>query len=243
MWLLAPSTTSSEAAPLVYVIPNRSYTVGRKRDECEVFVDNDKSISRKHAVFSMEDVNVKQVLIQTQSDPIIRPVLSLTDHSKYGTFVLKNGNYEKIGENNKIEIVDVATIRFGVYESVYSASYQLIVFCVSRIDQKDRKKLANQCKTIDAKYATIWTPHCTHLIVNESDFAITEKLALALLLGIPIVTMSFVDELEKTLTSNSPNIKLPDPDNFAPSSDKSGWKDIGLQSPPDLKQDPKRKIL
>lgn len=80
--------------------------------------------------------------------------------------------------------------------------------------------------------------------MNESDFAITEKLALALLLCIPIVTMSFVDELEKTLTTgNSSNIKLPDPDSFAPSSEKSGWKDIGLQFPPDLKQDPKRKNI
>lgn len=96
-------------------------------DECEIFVDNDKSISRKHAVFSMEDVNVKQVLIQTQSDPIIRPILSLTDYSKYGTFVLKNGNYEKIGENNKIEIVDDTTIRFGVYESVYTYVYHELV--------------------------------------------------------------------------------------------------------------------
>jgi len=121
----------------------------------------------------------------------------------------------------------------------------MIMFCVSRLGNDERKKLANQCKTIDAKYSTIWKSECTHLVVSEKDFTVTEKLALALILCIPVVTLPFIEQLEKLLTGTNRegNITLPDPNDYVPSAENIGWKDIGLKSSPDLKVDPRRKNL
>ena len=90
-------------------------------DECEVFVDNDKSISRKHAVITVDDLsNIKQALIQFSDDPIIKPKLSVEDFSKYGTFVVKGtGSPEKLTTNTKTDLDGNWRIRFGVYQSIY----------------------------------------------------------------------------------------------------------------------------
>ena len=122
--------------------------------------------------------------------------------------------------------------------------HELMIFCVSRLNEQDRKKLATQCKTIDAKYATCWHHQCTHLIVDEKDCIITEKIGLALCLGIPIVTMEYVNQLEKCLTTNlRQTVELPNIENYYAAAENFNWKAYGLTSAPDFKPNPNRKQL
>ncbi|KAL9644845.1 hypothetical protein ABK040_005327 [Willaertia magna] len=236
MWVLIDRGT---AMPSCYFFTGKSYIVGRKAEECQIFIPNDKSISRKHATFTIGTIQLKQVLIQQLSDEIIKPKIELTDSSKYGTF----HNDKKLNENTTIELIDNDNIKFGVYNSNYLIHYQLIMFCVSRLDANERKKLAKYCQSIDVKYATIWSPQCTHLIVQEGkDFTITEKLALALLQCIPIITMKFVEALENFKEGKINT--FPNENDFIPNSETLfGWKEIGLRKCPDLKVNEARKNM
>lgn len=60
-----------------------------------------------------------------------------------------------------------------------------------------------------------WAPYCTHLVVKDDEgFRATEKIALALLEGKPIVTINYVDALHARMVCQdelAARLPLPDP--------------------------------
>jgi len=87
-------------------------------EECDIFLDADKSISRKHATVNIGDLNVKQVILQSDSDSIIKPTISVSDSSKYGTFTMADAPV-RVAENSTVELSENTRLRFGVYQSIY----------------------------------------------------------------------------------------------------------------------------
>lgn len=67
-----------------------------------------------------------------------------------------------------------------------------------------------------------WDPKsCTHLLVHDQEVCVTEKIALAVINGTPVVKLSFVTTLANELENKSSVVAIPDARAFGPVLDLS----------------------
>ncbi|NXU57403.1 NBN protein, partial [Turnix velox] len=185
-----------------WLLSGTEYVVGRKN--CAILIQDDQSISRNHAVLRVSRPET------TSSQSLSAPVLTVTDTSKYGTFV--NGS-KLNGASVALQSGD--RINFGVFESKFRVEYEPLVVCSSCLDAAQKTALNQAIQQLGGIVVNEWTKECTHLVMISVK--VTVKTICALICGRPIIKPEFFDELLKAIQSRQ---QLPDHKNFYPPVDE-----------------------
>ncbi|KAK4877261.1 hypothetical protein RN001_009767 [Aquatica leii] len=173
---------------LFYLLPDRSYSVGRKEGDLVV---KDDAVSRKHAMITVKNNEV-----------------SVMDcGSTYGTFI----NDTKLKGNQSVQVQEGNIIKFGVLASVYKLNQVSIITTTSGIGSDQKHKLKNTITAIGGLLVQNWTNQCTHVSVNE--ITLTVKVLSAVITGVPIVTLKYWDYFINCVNNKKP---IPSPLNYIP---------------------------
>nr|XP_044999752.1 nibrin [Jaculus jaculus] len=212
MWKLLRAEGPAPGEPY-RLLTGVDYVVGRKN--CAILIENDQSISRNHAVLT---VNFSATNL-SQTDEI--PILTLKDNSKYGTFV----NEEKLqnGISHTLETGDRVT--FGVFESKFRVEYEPLVVCSSCLDISGKAALNQALLQLGGLGVNNWTEECTHLVMTSVK--VTIKTICALICGRPIVKPEYFSEFLKAVQSKK---EPPQIERFYPPIDEPaiGNKNVDL---------------
>ncbi|KAM9023452.1 nibrin isoform 1-T1 [Ara ararauna] len=199
MWKLVPAAGTGEPYRL---LSGTEYVVGRKN--CAILIQHDMSISRSHAVLTVSRPGT------TSSQSLSVPVLTVTDTSKYGTFV--NGS-KLCGTSESLQSGD--RINFGVLESKFRVEYEPLVVCSSCLDVAQKTALNQAIQQLGGLVVNEWTKDCTHLVMVSVK--VTVKTICALICGRPIIKPEFFVELIKAIQSRQ---QLPNHKSFYPPVDE-----------------------
>ncbi|XP_030906439.1 nibrin isoform X2 [Melopsittacus undulatus] len=184
------------------LLSGTEYVVGRKN--CAILIQHDMSISRSHAVLTVRHPET------TTSQSLSVPVLTVTDTSKYGTFV--NGS-KLSGRSVSLQSGD--RINFGVLESKFRVEYEPLVVCSSCLDVAQKTALNQAIQQLGGLVVNEWTKDCTHLVMISVK--VTVKTICALICGRPIIKPEFFVELVKAIQSRQ---QLPNHKSFYPPVDE-----------------------
>ncbi|KAM9643514.1 nibrin isoform 2-T2 [Morphnus guianensis] len=199
MWKLVPAAGKGEPYRL---LSGTEYVVGRKN--CAILIQDDQSISRSHAVLT---VNRPET---TPSQSLSVPTLTVTDTSKYGTFV----NGSKLN-GTSVSLQSGDRINFGVFESKFRVEYEPLVVCSSCLDVAQKTALNQAIQQLGGLVVNEWTKECTHLVMVSVK--VTVKTICALICGRPIIKPEFFVELIKAIQSRQ---ELPNHESFYPPVDE-----------------------
>ncbi|XP_035731895.1 nibrin-like isoform X1 [Vespa mandarinia] len=194
MWLL-----TSPTGKLIYFKPNIPVSIGRKK--CDIILSHDTSISKFHASIV--------VIPQTKymmDDPTALCILK-DEGSKYGTFIFENDTFKKVITDVNLKDKDI--IRIGLQEEIFKVTYIPIVTLTSGLQGSEKGKLHEILGYIDGVIAAHWEKFCTHLTVLKPK--LTEKVAVSLAAGLPIVTMDYWKAVKSAVEESNP---LPKTDNY-----------------------------
>ncbi|VEN57567.1 unnamed protein product [Callosobruchus maculatus] len=178
------SLTNTHTGKKIYLLKDK-YEVGRKN--CDFLIENDLSISRKHATIEVENNKVK-----------------ITDAaSKYKSFL----NGEEMTPNVACLLRCGDEIQFGVYNSKFRLEHQKFVTTATRLSGAEKMQLKNEMQSIHGSYVEEWSQDCTHLTVKE--IALTVKVLYALIDDKPIIMPQYWTALKKhvTLGEDAPKIE------------------------------------
>ncbi|NXM72922.1 NBN protein, partial [Serilophus lunatus] len=199
MWKLVPASGKGEPFRL---LSGTEYVVGRKN--CAILIQDDQSISRSHAVLT---VNRPET---TPSQSLSVPVLTVTDTSKYGTFV----NGSKLN-GTTVSLQSGDRINFGVFESKFRVEYDPLVVCSSCLDVGQKAALNQTIQQLGGLVVNEWTKDCTHLVMVS--VRVTVKTICALVCARPIIKPEFFVELIRAIQSRQ---QLPNHESFYPPIDE-----------------------
>ncbi|XP_075272005.1 nibrin isoform X1 [Opisthocomus hoazin] len=199
MWKLVPATGKGEPYRL---LSGTEYAVGRKN--CAILIQDDQSISRSHAVLTVARPET------TPSQSLSVPVLTVTDTSKYGTFV----NGSKLN-GTSVSLQSGDRINFGVFASKFRVEYEPLVVCSSCLDVAQKTALHQAIQQLGGLVVNEWTEECTHLVMVSVK--VTVKTICALICGRPIIKPEFFVELIKAIQSGQ---QLPNHESFYPPVDE-----------------------
>ncbi|KAM6103021.1 nibrin [Theristicus caerulescens] len=199
MWKLVPAAGKGEPYRL---LSGTEYVVGRKN--CTILIQDDQSISRSHAVLTVSRPET------TPSQCLSVPILTVTDTSKYGTFV----NGSKLN-GTSVSLQSGDRINFGVFESKFRVEYEPLVVCSSCLDVAQKTALNQAIQQLGGLVVNEWTKECTHLVM--ASVKVTVKTICALICGRPIIKPEFFVELIKAIQSRQ---QLPNHESFYPPVDE-----------------------
>ncbi|NXV10620.1 NBN protein, partial [Cepphus grylle] len=185
-----------------WLLSGTEYVVGRKN--CAILIQDDQSISRSHAVLRVSRPET------TSSQSLSVPILTVTDTSKYGTFV----NGSKL-DGASVSLQSGDRINFGVFESKFRVEYEPLVVCSSCLDVSQKTALNQAVQQLGGLVVNEWTKECTHLVMVSVK--VTVKTICALICGRPIIKPEFFVELLKAIQSRQ---QLPNHENFYPPVDE-----------------------
>lgn len=185
MWKLIPIAGS--ARDPYRLLTGVEYVVGRKN--CNILIDDDKSISRDHAVLAAS------VSRNSLSQTVEIPELTIKDNSKYGTFV----NEKKMQNGLPIVLNSGDRVTFGVFESKFRVEYEPLVACSSCLDVSGKSALNQAVLQLGGLTVNNWTEECTHLVMVSVK--VTIKTICALTCGRPIVKPEYFTEFVKAVQS------------------------------------------
>uniref|UniRef100_A0A8C5T7M4 Nibrin n=1 Tax=Malurus cyaneus samueli TaxID=2593467 RepID=A0A8C5T7M4_9PASS len=178
------------------------YVVGRKN--CTILIQDDQSISRNHAVLTVDQPET------SSSQSLSVPVLTVRDTSKYGTFV----NGAKLNGSSK-SLQSGDRINFGVFESKFRVEYEPLVVCSSCLDVAQKTALNQAIQKLGGLAVNEWTKDCTHLVMVSVK--VTVKTICALICARPIIKPEFFAELIRAIQSRQ---QLPNHESFYPPVDE-----------------------
>ncbi|NXE08415.1 NBN protein, partial [Lophotis ruficrista] len=184
------------------LLSGTEYVVGRKN--CAILIQDDQSISRSHAVLAVGRSET------TPSQSLSVPTLTVTDTSKYGTFV----NGTKLN-GSSVSLQSGDRINFGVFESKFRVEYEPLVVCSSCLDAAQKTALNQAIQQLGGLVVNEWTKECTHLVMVSVQ--VTVKTICALICGRPIIKPEFFVELIKAILSRQ---QLPNHESFYPPIDE-----------------------
>ncbi|XP_074672354.1 nibrin isoform X1 [Strix aluco] len=199
MWRLVPAAGKGEPYRL---LSGTEYVVGRKN--CAILIQDDQSISRSHAVLTVSRPET------TPSQSLSVPILTVTDTSKYGTFV----NGSKLN-GTSVSLQSGDRINFGVFESKFRVECEPLVVCSSCLDVAQKTALNQTIQQLGGLVVNEWTKECTHLVMVSVK--VTVKTICALICGRPITKPEFFVELIKAIQSRQ---QLPNHESFYPPVDE-----------------------
>ncbi|XP_069816012.1 nibrin isoform X2 [Dendropsophus ebraccatus] len=186
-----------------HFLTGTDYVVGRKN--CKIIIENDQSISRAHATFSVSHS------ASSLGQPDIIPVLKLKDSSKYGTFI--NGEKMETGSVKTLNPGDQVT--FGVYNSKFRVIYQPLVICSSCLNDSEKSSLTQSLLTLGGHIVNNWTEKCTHLVMTSVK--VTIKTLCALICCRSIIKPEYFREVISAIQQRRP---LPADESFFPIVDE-----------------------
>lgn len=97
----------------IYLISGKSsYAVGRKN--CDIVLEEDTSISRKHCTLYVVEKNQCNVATDT-----LTGICLLDENSKYGTYLRDKNEWKKIDTGSRQMLLHGSIIKFGVLENVW----------------------------------------------------------------------------------------------------------------------------
>ncbi|KAM6411775.1 nibrin isoform 1-T1 [Pluvialis apricaria] len=198
MWKLVPAAGKGEP---YWLLSGTEYVVGRKN--CAILIQDDQSISRNHAVLAVSRP-------ETTGQSLSVPTLTVTDTSKYGTFV----NGSKLN-GTSVSLQSGDRINFGVFESKFRVEYEPLVVCSSCLDVAQKTALNQAIQQLGGLVVNEWTKECTHLVMVSVK--VTVKTICALICGRPIIKPEFFVELIKAIQSRQ---QLPNRESFYPPVDE-----------------------
>ncbi|XP_050748290.1 nibrin [Gymnogyps californianus] len=199
MWKLVPAAGKGEPYRL---LSGTEYVIGRKN--CAILIQDDQSISRSHAILTVSRPET------TPSQSLSVPILTVTDTSKYGTFV----NGSKLN-GTSVSLQSGDRINFGVLESKFRVEYEPLVVCSSCLDVAQKTALNQAIQQLGGLVVNEWTKECTHLVMVSVK--VTVKTICALICGRPIIKPEFFVELIKAIQSRQ---QLPHHESFYPPVDE-----------------------
>nr|XP_023700318.1 nibrin isoform X1 [Paramormyrops kingsleyae] len=199
MWKLKPLGDGGE---LHCLVAGGEYTVGRK--SCAVLLQNDQSISRAHARLAVS-------LSASARPQNVSTTLTVTDTSKYGTFV----NGDQLAQNNARVLQNGDQLTFGVFENKFRVVFEALVVCSSCVDNVGKASLATDVQQLGGRLVSSWSQDCSHLVMPTVK--VTVKTICALLCCRPIVKPDFFSELRKAARQTQ---ALPKAESFLPEIDE-----------------------
>ncbi|KAF5284674.1 hypothetical protein FQA39_LY16956 [Lamprigera yunnana] len=174
---------------LFYMVPNKEYIVGRTTGD--LLLNDDKSISRKHAVLKTTETEV-----------------SVEDcGSTYGTSI------DNVKLNKCTFLINGSKLKFGKLTSAFRFYSIPIIVTTSTIKSELKIQLQSNINSVGGCLVGNWTPDCTHISVDPLYY--TVKVLSGVILGVPIVNLKFWEDYVEAVQGNNP---LPNPKNYVPQS-------------------------
>ncbi|KAI8051337.1 hypothetical protein BDF22DRAFT_99484 [Syncephalis plumigaleata] len=200
MWFLIGQENVEQIA--CWISLDKPVTIGRKG--CTLVVSNDQSISRHH--ITLWAVRNNEVGALTPSSVYIRD-----EKARYGTYVNK-----QIVQEGEQRLNDKDEIQLGSQTSRFRICYRPVNICYSKVPSGTQKQLTQLARSMDITTTNQWHNECTHLLMEE--LCVTDKVVLALIHGIPIVTSGWLRALASAhdMLIEQGEKSLPDPNLFLP---------------------------
>ena len=194
------------------ILPGKDYVVGRQN--CHILIENDQSVSRKHATIHVTYPENCKGASQT-------PLLIYTDTSMFGTTI----NEVKINKQQKrLQHGDV--LKFGMPTSTHTIIYEPLVVTMSCLDASGKKEVRSIISQLGGVITNDWRKDCSFVIMKS--VTVTIKVVCALVSQKHIVTIAYLQELSKHLQQYS--YPKPDPEKFLPGvSDSLSKPDISFR--------------
>jgi nijmegen breakage syndrome protein 1 len=219
MWTIVPIRAEGEHQDRVlHLLGRGTYHVGRRG--CEILLEKDKSISRRHAAIVVGPLPRSQL-----ANTKFRPQIVIKDSSKYGTFLIGD-NDTKLPEGVETELRDSTIVRFGLLHTNMRIMYLPIVLCTSRLSPQQLETLCENAAVIGAHVLPQFTEECTHLVMSQIMFS--PKLFQALIVGAHIVTPQWLDAVRAL---ERPECALPNPDACLPDYAQVAKEFMGEEAP------------
>ncbi|XP_067835505.1 nibrin isoform X2 [Heptranchias perlo] len=220
MWVLKPLVSGGEEP--YYFLVGVDYVVGRKN--CAILLRDDQSISRSHAVLSVSHPAANLTQIAKTS------LLTLTDTSKYGTFV----NEERLHIHSPRILKSGELVTFGLFQSKFRVEYEPLILCSSCLDGPGKTILNQSVQHLGGHVSNSWTEDNTHLVM--SSVKVTVKTICAMICCRPIVKPEFFASLTEAIRNRQ---HLPSPESFSPPIDEPSIRPGEL----DITVKPERKSI
>jgi hypothetical protein len=189
-----------------------NHSIGRK--DCAIPV-NDKSVSRLHAVLSVEFPKEHVYDLNTMPQPY------LLDKSRFGTLV----NNKRIKKDVNQELHDGDEIRFGVNQNRYRLSYQpiTIFWNPSSFSLQEQDEIQTNAQRLGA-HLSIKIIGSTLSLMKETCTVISSQLLLSLVEGLPLISPAW---LYAAATRQTLALPLPEYTKFMPTFGGDVPKDLG----------------
>ncbi|KAI9285899.1 hypothetical protein BC943DRAFT_322047 [Umbelopsis sp. AD052] len=196
MWLLNEIRDGHEAGQQRLLYPGKTYTVGRR--DSTITIEDDKSVSRKHATVVVESIDYETGL-QNVLNPSKRCSVTVRDEgAKYGTFV----NTSKVSPHQTHELRDNDLIKFGTLSSLWRLTWFTVVICCSGLRSSEKEQIYRAALELDIKISKAWVSGiCTHLYMKETRP--TEKALLAIADLCPIISLSWIERMRENKDSTN----------------------------------------
>ncbi|XP_063695525.1 LOW QUALITY PROTEIN: nibrin [Culicoides brevitarsis] len=191
MWILRHLSSDLR----FYLTPDKkTFSVGRSLTD--FILESDQTISRRHASLIVKG----------------NKLFILDEASKYKVF-LNDGIESKIGipQKKEVELKKGDRIRFGQYSNNFVVETIEMCTLTSTLTPPVKKELEDQLKLIGVKVTDSINDKFTHLTMQS--IVITSKQLQALVVGVPLVTIEYWEEVSKAIKKHKP---LPDVKKFLP---------------------------
>ena len=194
----------------LYYLKGPIVTVGRNSQKTNLAFPSDKSVSRNHAIFTLEKENDENSLYIQDLD------------SKFGTCIFKRhdggvssqGHFDTIDAKTKYAIKTGDIIRFGTTSSSIMLSYQRLSVCITRLDRKEKELLLSYTKILNSNIVNK-VEDATHIVANK--FAATVKMITAITLQRHIVRYDWFSFAITTGTTGTETlVRIPDMARYSP---------------------------
>ncbi|XP_075069866.1 nibrin isoform X2 [Mixophyes fleayi] len=219
MWTLGKESGGGQ---IYHFLTSTDYVVGRKN--CAVLIEDDQSISRAHAAFTVSHS------LSSLGHPDVIPFLTIKDSSKYGTFI----NGEKMGNGSSRDLKSGDKITFGVYNSKFRVMYEPLVACSSCLNASEKSSVTQAVLSLGGHVVNNWTEKCTHLVMTSVK--VTIKTICALICGRSIIKPEYFNEMITSIQQKQP---LPTLTSFMPVIDEPSLQSESL----DLSENARRKTI
>lgn len=191
MWLCeisstgAPGSAGSLKRVSKYII-GQIVHIGRKTGSDIAFI-NDKSVSRNHAEFHLND----------------RGVLSVRDlKSKFMTYVVCNGVKMVVRDETILKHGD--TVQIGACDSRIEVKHVSFLMCPTKLEKERKELLKTVTKKLNGKIVSALDADRSIITVADK-FTATMKILESIILNLPIVTLKWVldtyDTVERAKSS------------------------------------------
>ncbi|XP_076437770.1 uncharacterized protein LOC143276963 [Babylonia areolata] len=182
------------------LLPGKQYVLGRR--DCDIVIENDQSVSRKHAILSVQhpDANVSNV-----NKPA---TLTLEDVSKFGTHV----NNQRIKLKAPRVLRDGDEVRFGTPKSLHRVVFEPFIITTSCVDGAGKKEVRALVCHLGGHVSSDWQKDCRFLIMKS--ITVTIKVVCALVSQKPIVTVDYLRDLVQFYKGQK--VEKPQPENYLP---------------------------